>query len=308
VPNEVFLRTRTGLSAFVSSRAAGRILEGALKGSGHSPDDVDPTQMTITLLGPVLRELEAVLPRAGLRRNLEKLARSIRSPETTGKDRSGDQPGPAGHPEHEEHAGTGPAATTPAVTEPSAGAVEAPADTRWPQVGGGLGAGEPAAGDSVTAMTESDAPGHSAPDAQASTGSDAAAPVAAGGSPARAGVGASGRVPLRRALSAEELDSHVNRFAQIEHVRLVVVIRQDGSVAASLGDGPDLALLARISRLALTLLAKGGTVRQVHLGHTEGQLFLFPFGSDLLVVFGGVELNLGTVTTAFTALALEEES
>jgi predicted regulator of Ras-like GTPase activity (Roadblock/LC7/MglB family) len=300
VPNEVFLRTRTGLSAFVSSRAAGRILEGALKGSGHSPDNVDPKQMTSTLLGPVLRELETVLPRAGLRRNLEKLARSIRSTEASAGVESGEQPGAAEDAEHQEPAGTGPAGTHSGRTAATAGADEAPADAAWAP---SAGEGSPA---DIGASQGGDDP--AADDAAPRTLPQTRAPAAADGAPGSIGSDRGERAPVRRALSAEELERHVQRFAQIEHVRLVAVIRQDGSLAASLGGGPDLTLLARISRLALTLLAKGGTVRQVHLGHSEGQLFLFPFGSDLLVVFGGVDLNLGTVTTAFTALALEEES
>jgi predicted regulator of Ras-like GTPase activity (Roadblock/LC7/MglB family) len=300
VPNEVFLRTRTGLSAFVSSRAAGRILEGALKGSGHSPDSVDPKQMTSTLLGPVLRELEAVLPRAGLRRNLEKLARSIRSPEANAGVESVEQPGAAEDAEPQEPAGTGPAGTLSDRTAATAGAEEAPADAAW--------APSARVGPPADMGASRGADGASADASAPRTGPQTRAPAAAPGAPGSIGADNSEKAPVRRALSAVELERHVQRFAQIEHVRLVAVIRQDGSLAASLGDGPDLAHLARISRLALTLLAKGGTVRQVHLGHSEGQLFLFPFGSDLMVVFGGVDLNLGTVTTAFTALALEEES
>jgi hypothetical protein len=300
VPNEVFLRTRTGLSAFVSFRAAGRILEGALKGSGQNPDNVDPKHMTTTLLGPVLRELEAVLPRAGMRRNLEKLARSIRSAEARAGVDSHEEPGASEHDEHQEPAGNVPAATPSGRTEAAAGADDAPGDAAW----------APSAVEESPAYLRAawGAEERGADEAVPPAGTQTPLPAAAYGAPAGTGADDSERVPVRRALSSEALERNVQRFAQIEHVRLVATVRQDGSLAASLGDGLDLAVLARISRLALALLAKGGTVRQVHLGHTEGQLFLFPLSSDLLVVFGGADLNLGTVTTAFTALALEEES
>lgn len=265
MPNEVFLRTRAGLTALVSTRAAGRILEGALKGSGHNPDDVNLPQMRSALLGPVLQELEGVLPRAGLRRNLERLARSLRPVAA-----------PAADLQELTDTEATPCSEEPAPQSESQSATPGPAESHPDDV------------DEIGDNELSDSP----PTPALPVGTVTATPAAS---------------VVRTPLATQDLERHVQRFTQIEHVRLVTVIRGDGTAALSRGDGPDPALLARLSRLALTLLAKGGEIRQVHLGHTAGQLFLYPLGPDLLVIVGGVELNLGTVNTAFTALALEED-
>ena len=256
MPNEVFLRTRAGLSTMVSSRAAGRILEGALKGSGHDPEMVNQSQMRSALLGPVLHELENVLPRAGLRRNLERLAKSLREP-------NGERETPTAL-----LTGSIPAQAVPSAPPQS---VAKPA----PQGPFEAFAGPPtlSAVDEVVAK------------------------------------GAARKVTPRflRRLVDDELEAKVTRFALIDNVRLVAVIRADGSVPVYRGDGLDLDLLSRLCRLSLSLLGKGGELRSLHLGHSHGQLFLFPIGPDLLIVLGSTDLNLGSVTTAFTALALEEE-
>jgi hypothetical protein len=292
VPNEVFLRTRAGLSAMVSARAAGRILEGALKGSGQSPEDVDLRQMQSALLGPVFQELEGVLPRHGLKRNLERLARSLRTADRppvaeSDVEGTGDEAEPLAMATGSIPIGIGvdprkrPRSTR--VEPTSAGAGQHPDD-------GTFRAGGPAELSPDRLATHDEDTG--------TAGAETGAVESESGS----------RTPVvRRALDQDGLERATTRFAQIEHVQLVASIRKDGTVATSRGEGPDLAMLARLSRLALTLLAKGGPLRSLHVGHTDGQLFLFPTGPDLLVVFGNVDLNLGAVTNAFTALALEED-
>jgi hypothetical protein len=296
VPNEVFLRTRAGLSAMVSARAAGRILEGALKGSGHSPDDVDLRQMQSALLGPVFQELEGVLPRHGLKRNLERLARSLRSSESHGADAPAEpDAGPltvasgsvasgsmasGSMASGSVASGSVPNGAAPGPLEPPAPAADGM--PTWPETGPGTWPDTPSGGPPGQPALEVVAADYSAPGGELT----AAVP---------------------RSLDEEGLERLVARFAQLEHVQLVAAIREDGSVAVAVGEGPDLGMLARLSRLALTLLAKGGVLRSLHLGHSQGQLFLFPVGPDLLVVFGNVDLNLGAVTNEFTALALEEE-
>ena len=257
VPNEVFLRTRAGLSTMVSSRAAGRILEGALKGSGHDPEMVNQSQMRSALLGPVLHELENVLPRAGLRRNLERLAKSLREP-------NGEREMPT-------------ALLTGSIPAQSAApsAPPEPVTQPTPQSPFEAFAGPPT--------------------------------LATGGEVVVKGAAKKVTPRFLRRLADEELETKVTRFALIDNVRLVAVIRADGSVPVYRGDGLDLDLLSRLCRLSLSLLAKGGELRSLHLGHSQGQLFLFPIGPDLLIVLGSTDLNLGSVTTAFTALALEEE-
>ena len=325
MPNEVFLRTRAGLSTMVSSRAAGRILEGALRGSGHDPDDVNQSQMRSALLGPVLQELENVLPRDGLRRNLERLAKSLREPngenETARALLTGSIPATVVPPDPDDD-GENAAESEGAARFDEPGAVNG-SDTGAPTAVNGSDSGAPAAVNG----SDTGAPA-------ALNGSDTGAPAAhppgdepevpaspspAGPFDAYAGLPARERQQspaaqqkrvtprLLRRLGDDELDEKITRFALIDNVRLVAAVRADGSVPVFRGEGLDLELLSRLSRLASGLLSKGGDLRSLHLGHSLGQLFLFPIGPDLLIVYGGSDLNLGSVTTAFTALALEEE-
>lgn len=259
MPNELFVRTRAGLAAMVSSRAADRILASALKVRGQNPDDVDGLQMQKALLGPVLHELEGVLPPEGLRRNLKLLAKSVLAEEASESDQ----------PEGEESEGVNSADPTDPTSHPA---------------------------DASAATSDADEPTAPTP---ASIGPSLEADLPA---PEVGSVAAN-----LRELPREDLERHAALFAQIEHVQLVAAIRADRSVAVALGDALDPAVLARVGRLALALFGKGGRVKSVHLGHSAGELFLFPVGLDLLVVLGGSELNLGAVTTAFTALALEED-
>ncbi|HEX7004815.1 MAG TPA: hypothetical protein VF168_11585 [Trueperaceae bacterium] len=298
MPNEVFLRTRAGLSTMVSSRAADRILEGALKGSGHNPDDVNQSQMRSALLGPVLHELETVLPRDGLKRNLERLAKSLKDEvETARALLTGSIPAdlsldavPSAHTEDLAGRPAGPEAH---AAEPQAAGPEAQAAE--PQAGGSEAyAAEPQANEEPLTARVPEGPFEAYAGPPAATKASAAQRE---------------RITPRllRRLADDELDGALTRFALIDNVRLVAAVRADGSVPASRGEGLDLELLSRLSRLSLALLAKGGELRSIHLGHSLGQLLLFPIGPDLLIVYGGSELNLGSVMTAFTALALEEE-
>lgn len=321
MPNEVFLRTRAGLSTMVSSRAAERILEGALHGSGHDPDDVNQSQMRTALLGPVLQELENVLPRVGLKRNLERLAKSLRDAPTGDKEKA-----------RALLTGTIPADVAPidelvgierhlndrngvASDDRIDDRIHEREDRPVDQQGAVAADGSPEEVPATSAATDPEL-------TEASRDESPAAPVPAGpfdafaGHPVDAqdttvkpGNGEVRRVTPRllRRLDDDELEEKVTRFALIDHVQLVAAVRADGSIPVSRGEGLDLELLSRLSRLTLSLLAKGGALRSLHLGHSLGQLFLFPIGPHLLIVLGSTDLNLGSVTTAFTALALEEE-
>ncbi len=77
-PNEVYEQTRAGLSSLVPGRAARRILDAGLGQQRHTPEAVNAAEMTKVLLGPVYRDLSDVLPRAGLKRHLKQLARTLR--------------------------------------------------------------------------------------------------------------------------------------------------------------------------------------------------------------------------------------
>lgn len=76
--NEVYALTHDGLASMISARAASRLLDGALTRKGHSADSIKPEEMKDVLLGPVLRELEGILPREGVKRNLKIILQELR--------------------------------------------------------------------------------------------------------------------------------------------------------------------------------------------------------------------------------------
>lgn len=76
-PNPVYQQTLQGLSALVSGTAAARLLDNSLDSAGLNAATVRPRQMRGLLLGPVLNELDRILPRGGLIRTLESLANEL---------------------------------------------------------------------------------------------------------------------------------------------------------------------------------------------------------------------------------------
>ncbi len=82
MPNEAYLRAHRGLTGLVSAKVATRLLDAALRSRRHSPDSVDGQLLSRLLLGPILRELESILPHNGLRHNLGGLAQQLRRHQT----------------------------------------------------------------------------------------------------------------------------------------------------------------------------------------------------------------------------------
>ena len=96
-------------------------------------------------------------------------------------------------------------------------------------------------------------------------------------------------------LSDEVLDETILQFAQLEHVRMVAALLENGKVASSRGDGFDLETLSRLGTLGLKLLSRSGELRSYYLAFKEGQLFFFPLQGYTLCIIGTTELNLGLV-------------
>ena len=86
-------RAQTLLSTWLPGRAAERVLERALDGATLEPGEVDGEHVAAALLGPVYRELRHSVPRETLRRELKRLARSLRSEaHGAGRDHGGSKP------------------------------------------------------------------------------------------------------------------------------------------------------------------------------------------------------------------------
>lgn len=75
--NEVYLVTHDSLSNIVSARAASRVLDRALKTKGFSPETISPQQMQAILTGPVLKELQSILPSEGVKRTIQQITRAL---------------------------------------------------------------------------------------------------------------------------------------------------------------------------------------------------------------------------------------
>ena len=117
-------QAREVIAAFLPGHAANRVLERALTDAGLTPSEVDGERMAALLVGRIYRELRQVVPRAPLRRELGRLARSLR--QSAGGDAGPAPPEP--HPEPSPPQPTPPAAApdaAPAGPEPASIAVAA---------------------------------------------------------------------------------------------------------------------------------------------------------------------------------------
>lgn len=231
-PNQVYVRTQRGLSEIVSAAVASRVLNQALADAGVAPGHVRPVQMKALLLGPVLDELELILPRTGLVRHLEALAEVLDS--VTVPDR---QPVPPARP---------PAAAVPARS------------TLHP-----------------TALTG----------------------VVSG---VRTGPATPGPVPAGR------LQAAVLSLAALDNVTLVAAVRADGAVEFSRGSG-DVAALARLGMLALSLLRRAGPLRMYFISSDSSSLLMFPWEGDALLLIGSADLNVGAAVATFNDIIRSKE-
>lgn len=309
MPNEVYRETRERLAGLVSARAAKRVLDDAMRRRGYSSDSISSHQMKGMLMGPVLADLEAILPRAGLQRNLREVGRALDAlhaptepprpsaapaapitpitpiPPSRGASRGTvaptfeletDDDRPRRRP-----AGFVPVPELPRPGErPAAVAVEL----------GDIEADEVEL-DLSPLVDETAAPDVSGPTSVGKLVAELPAPPPA--------------PPLADPLPAESLRGAVLRFAKIESVQQVAALRADGSVVETRGRAVDLESLGLLIASSLGLLRRHGPIRSYYLQHTQGQLFLFPVGQDTLIVVGRTNLNLGAVFTALAAL--EEE-
>jgi hypothetical protein len=109
----------------------------------------------------------------------------------------------------------------------------------------------------------------------------------------------------KQTLSEAQLESIVMRFAQVEHAKLIAAVRENGTIVTSRGAGVDLNSLSRFGLMGLRLLERSGELRSYYLAHSQGQLFLFCFGKDTVIMLGSSDINVGTV---FATLSSVKES
>lgn len=283
MPNEVYLRTRDGLARLLSPRAAARVLDDALRSCGVRPEALRDEQVRDLLMGPVRHELEGILPRAGLRRTLRRLARSLRDearrqgrPMTTSHDGRASDGGEVGalHP-----------VTASSVYLPGVALPDEP-DT--------IAAGTPLERRADPRPASSEAPGARA------DGGAVGVLAAPDGSPRRPAAPAATVVPPAR--SAAEVERLVRTFAHLDGVLQVVAVGERGEVVLERGSGLDAAGAAPLVRTATHLLGRHGRLRSMVLEHAGGLLFVFPMGRETAVVRTRAPINLGAVLAARSAL------
>ncbi|HLR46954.1 MAG TPA: hypothetical protein VK092_07325 [Deinococcales bacterium] len=113
-------------------------------------------------------------------------------------------------------------------------------------------------------------------------------------------------LPELRPPSRAELEAAVLRLAAADGVNLVVAVRSDGEPVLHRGSG-DVARLARLGRLALTLLNRGDSVRFSLFTFSGTSLLLFPWADDALLLAGTGELNVGSAVATFNETVLYRE-
>lgn len=282
--NQIYSTTRDGLTDLVSARVASQVLDHDLRASSYSAETVSVNEMARVLKGPVLKELANILPRAGLERSLKMLLKTLK----------------ALPPEQMSVAGE--AAPPPEAAAPRKAAADV--DAALPSKS------------SVTEGTENSATKNSAGENPVSE-SFAEVSVVAVGAPEQltAAVVSSASVQAPVAETPRARREHLKlepaarenfmlAFAQLEHVKIVAAF--DGRGVSSIrGSGLEVEALSRLGTLGLKLLSRSGELRTLYIAHSQGQLFLFPFGEVTLLLIGSGELNLGLVFA--TLHKLEEE-
>ncbi len=292
--NDIYLRTHDGLAAMVSARAATHVLNKALSAEGQSSDTIDAMLMSQLLLGPVLVELEAVLPRKGLQRNLRHLATTIKTLANTNDD-------PALHAKTEQTLKASEVSPVEdAVNKPRTNPSYELEDDHDVVVAHpalfSMAKQEPDLVQPDVFVDE--IPAEPLPDV-AVTKRETSAPASA------LAVAITEPDDVKPALTASQLEDAILRFAQIEEVKLVAAIKTNGEIIASRGSGLNLEALSRYGALGLKLLGKSGHLRSYYLGHSRGQLFLLPLGQDTIMVVGNPELNIGAIFAALSMLKEE---
>ncbi len=284
MPNDVYIKTHTALSAIVSPRVAAGVLDQAIASAGCDGDSVTVSTMRHLLAGDVRKGLAGTFPRAALTYHLKLLA--------------------------DELAASAP--PQPKHRTPVADALIAEAEAERAYVSltsERLAAAELTTDPGPTSpapTTARSGPLATVPSTQFVP--DAAEGRLAGRAPvvprrrrrtSRAAEPASRRKVAR--LPEPALDRVLKLFGDIEAVRQVVVLRRN-AILLQRGEGVDPERLPGLVLSSRHLLARSSDLRALSVEHPTGVLFLFPFGEDSLIVVTQGAVNIGAVLNARAAL------
>lgn len=308
--NAVFVYTEDALATLVSPRAAKRVLEEALTTANDTPDTVSVAVMQALLTGYIRFELEQMLPREGLQGQLEQLSvRLVHVQDTTADVEAAADAEVTADAGSSEVAGSSKDAGSNEIANDANRAVADLAEfTRT------ASAAKKAPADASSANTSSVHAGQASSKAnhssKANPGNLPAAmwkdQFAVANKAARLkGITMADSTKTKLTLSEAQLESIVMRFAQVEHAKLIAAVRENGTIVTSRGAGVDLNSLSRFGLMGLRLLERSGELRSYYLAHSQGQLFLFCFGKDTVIMLGSSDINVGTV---FATLSSVKES
>lgn len=335
MPNEIYEHTYKRLAELVSARAASRALRNALESKAESAENINAKAMIRLIKGPIFREFQLILPRDGLKRNLNDLIGELRNLSKEGIESDDAIPSTLSG-----------AVTAPliSVTRATVGGVDKTKitlvdedivlDEVDPELDAGLDDLLMVDYDDTSTMEDMlliddntiiDTQTHDTNDSDAtdlfliedesravrppdSSKTLTTPPANMRKTAAQAAVGA-GRLEqatqankVYEPLDEDTLESMVLKFAQIEQVTQIAAMRQRGQVVVSRGDGINLEQLSRLGLMAIRLLERSGQLRSYYLSHSSGQIFLLPLGQDIVVVAGTPELNVGEIFSNHTAL------
>ena len=302
--NKVYATTHDGLTQLVSARVASQVLDNGLRDARCSAETVSALEMKTVLKSSVLRDLAAILPRAGLELSLKKLAKTLKTLDADETPENAAAGAPSRHaPAGRSPTGDGGAASASLVEAAPGRAVAGAAPDAAP-----LFLGQPTVEHWVTEQAATGYPASHDPTVGPLTGEPSAgvSVAATGLGPAAAASVAQVLEPVSQTLEPPAQsswapvmdpatrDDLVLAFAQLEHVEMVAVF-EGGCVTSVRGDGFEVEALSRLGSLGLKLLGRSGELRTFYVAHSRGQLFLFPFGAVALMLIGSSELNLGLV-------------
>lgn len=325
MPNEIYEHTYKRLAELVSTRAASRALRNALETKAASAESIDVKTMIRLIKGPIFREFQLILPRDGLKRNLNELINQLRV-------RSN---------EEVENDDVIPSTLSGAVTAPLLSVTRATVtgidktkitlvdedivlDEVDPELDAGLDDLLMADDDDIAIMEDmlliddgnlidTQAPAVSDNDTTdlfliEDESRDVRPPDSSTTAPTQTSPQTSQEQPPSKTkkvyepLDESTLETMVLKFAQIEQVTQIAAMRQRGQVVVSRGDGINLEQLSRLGLMAIRLLERSGQLRSYYLSHSSGQIFLLPLGQDIVVVVGTPALNVGEIFSNHTAL------
>ena len=330
--NEIYRLTHDGLAGLISAQAATRLLDRALQAKGLGANTVTRRQMKSVLLGAVVRELEGILPKAGVERNLRRIYVSLPRPAEAPSEpvqpvatleqddvkvaSNNTAPTPVFKASEPDAISEAPTAEMPIDVMKTDAVVNADLRAKTVQADVSELALAAARVDALSANAlDQDTPSYSAIPSASEKLAGAIAwedetdeknwsatftPAESDNASARASISR----PMLSVHSEAQISDIVLTFAKLEHVRLVMGMRASGEVVLSRGSSEDTDAIARLGTLALKLLSRSGKIRSYYLAHAATQLFLFPLGEYVLSVTGTQDLNTGEV---FSTLSMLEE-